>query len=92
MSAHDGLHSGRGGTGIAARERRVRPAGQDSLARCTKAGVVVAGDELNPAHSSPNEIVEKRPPMNFGFGEGDGDARVSVMIKRDFLSIFDHRG
>lgn len=48
---------------------------KDGLVGGTEAGVIVAGDELDPAHSPPNEVVEECSPVNFGLGKGDGDAQ-----------------
>ena len=51
-----------------------RGAGQGRLAGGPQPGMVVRGDELDPAHAAPGEALEKAPPMRLGLGFGDGDA------------------
>ncbi len=48
-----------------------RHAGQHSFSGSPETGVVIADDERHPEHASGTERLEKLPPVDLGFAQGD---------------------
>ena len=48
-------------------------AAKDRASGGSEPGMVIGGDELDASHSTPDQAIEKGPPMDLGFREGDGD-------------------
>ena len=48
---------------------------KDGLAGGAQPGVIIAGDEVDPAQAASDQIVKKAAPVDLGFRQGGGDAK-----------------